>query len=194
MARRTSILVAAVIIAALIHCSSAFASWRIDVEGGAFIPAGDFDAKGRGDKIALDFDVGPGFAVGGAYAPLRWLEVAAHMHYGYANNDTFLADSVEVFSFTAGGRVFPFPWERVRPFGTFELGWYRAQVDGGLFSSVRDDQTDDSFGINVGGGADFMINRRVSLGADVRYHNAVDAFEGIDFVTTMFNVGIHFGR
>jgi hypothetical protein len=33
----------------------------------------------------------------------------------------------------------------------------------------------------------------VSLGADVRYHDAFDAFNGLQFVTTMVNVGIHFG-
>jgi opacity protein-like surface antigen len=197
MARTTRILVAIAVIVPLLQAARASASWRIDVEGGAFIPVGDFDVESRiGDAgdVSVDFDVGPGFAVGGGYAPLRWFEIAAHVHYGYADTDTFLSDNVEVFSFTAGGRVFPFPWERVRPFGIFELGWYRAEVDGGIFSSIRADQTDDSFGINIGGGADFMINRRVSLGADVRYHNAFDAFEGFDFVTTMFNVGIHFGR
>jgi opacity protein-like surface antigen len=43
-----------------------------------------------------------------------------------------------------------------------------------LFNDLDDDvdRTDDSFGINVGGGFDFAIIRRVSLGLDFRYHNA----------------------
>lgn len=194
MLRALRILAGIGVMVCLVHSAPASASWRIDVEGGAFVPAGDVEAGASGGDVSLDFDVGPAFAVGAGYGPLRWLEVAAHVHHGFADSDNLLSDRVEVFSVTAGGRVFPFPWERVHPFGVFELGWYRAEVDGGLFSSVRDDQTEDSFGINVGGGADVMLGRRVSLGVDVRYHDAFDAFEGVDFVTTMLSVGIHFGR
>jgi outer membrane autotransporter protein len=64
-----------------------------------------------------------------------------------------------------------------------------------LFNDLDDDvdRTDDSFGINVGGGFDFAINRRMSLGLDFRYHNAFDALNGFEFLTTNVNVGIHFG-
>ena len=52
-------------------------------------------------------------------------------------------------------------------------------------------QVDDGFGINVGGGLDFTVMRRVSLGLDMRYHNALTVLGGFDFVTALMDVGIH---
>jgi len=52
-------------------------------------------------------------------------------------------------------------------------------------------QVDDGFGMNVGGGLDFTVTRRVSLGLDMRYHNALTVLGGFDFVTALIDVGIH---
>jgi len=94
----------------------------------------------------------------------------------------------------------------VRPWLGGQLGWYRVdgEFDGysidddedrALVFDLNDDvrRTDDSFGINLGGGIDVPINQRVSLGIDVRYHNAFNAFDDFEFVTTMLNVSIWFG-
>ena len=52
---------------------------------------------------------------------------------------------------------------------------------------------DDAFGLNLGGGFDVPVTDLVSLGLDLRYHNAFDALGGLQFITTMLNVGFHFG-
>lgn len=167
--------------------------WRLDMDGGALIPASDVDVKAGGGTASLDFDVGAAFGVGGGYELLRWLELDSHLQGGLANVDGILADQLNFVAFTFGGRVFPFPLVRVRPWAGFEMGWYHVEVDGGLFSDTKSDQDEDSFGINVGGGVDVPVGSRVSLGVDIRYHNAFDAFAGVDFVTTLFNVAIWFG-
>jgi hypothetical protein len=173
--------------------SPAEARWRLDLEGGAMVEASDVDVETGGGQASLDFDAGPAFAVGAGYELLRWLELDSHFQGGFANVDGLLADQLSFIAFTFGGRLFPFPWQRVRPWAGFEMGWYHMEVEDGLFSSTKSNQNQDSFGINVGGGLDVPVGSRVSLGVDVRYHNAFDAFEGVDFVTTLFNVAIWFG-
>jgi hypothetical protein len=43
-------------------------------------------------------------------------------------------------------------------------------------------------------GFDVALVPLVFLGIDVRYHRPVDVFDGFSFVTTMLNVGFHFGQ
>jgi len=57
-------------------------------------------------------------------------------------------------------------------------------------SSVN--QVDDGFDVNVGGGVDFAVRRWLSLGVDLRYHNALTVLGGFDFVTALVDVGVHF--
>ena len=85
----------------------------------------------------------------------------------------------------------------VQPWLVGQIGWYRASgsVEDCLFFCDGDEQKrdDNAFGFNVGGGVDVPVTDLVSLGVDVRYHNAFDALDGLQFVTTMLDVGFHFG-
>jgi hypothetical protein len=159
--------------------------WRIDGNGGIFIPTGDIDV-GRRD---VDTDVGGSFGAGGGFGLGDLVDVTAHFQTNISDLDEDF-DLLEVYSFTVGSRVYLMPPGRFRPWVIGEIGWYHARADG-LF---EDEIDDDSFGMNVGAGFDIFVHRIVSLGADIRYHNAFDAFDGMDFVTTMFNVGIHLGQ
>ena len=91
------------------------------------------------------------------------------------------------------------PDGRVRPWLVGQVGWYRASgsvSDCYLFCGGDDEhksREDDAFGLNVGAGVDVAVTDLVSLGLDVRYHDAFDALGGLQFVTTMLNVGFHFG-
>jgi hypothetical protein len=174
------------------------AGWRLDLQLGAFVPTSDVEFQSS--VVDVDSGVGAGmsFVVGGGYGLGDWVELTAQLQAAGTAN-IYDEDNVGVLSFTPGARVFLLPAEQpIRPWLGGQLGWY--QVDGDfndefIFDDPDDDvgRTDDSFGINVGGGADFRINRRVSLGLDIRYHNAFDALRGFEFVTANFNVGIHFG-
>ena len=71
----------------------------------------------------------------------------------------------------------------------------RAPLCGGPESSCTNgdgDEVDDGFGINVGGGVDLAVTRWLSLGLDLRYHNALTVLGGFDFVTTLFDVSFRF--
>jgi len=48
------------------------------------------------------------------------------------------------------------------------------------------------FGINVGGGVDVAVTRWLSLGLDLRYHNALTVLGGFDFLTTLLDVSLRF--
>ena len=170
------------------------AGWRLDMEGGAFVPVADVDGPGG---LSADFDEGLALGVGGGYAPLPWFEVLSHFQGGFSDAGDAFADTLSFTAWTFGARVLPFPWYWVKPWAIFELGWYHVDVDldqGSFFHHHDSNRDDDSFGINVGGGIDFRINDRVSIGPDVRYHDAFDAFGGVDFVTAVVNVSLHFGR
>jgi hypothetical protein len=167
------------------------AGWRIDAEGGALVPVDDISFDAGGERQHLGVDAGGSLSIGGAYVANDWIDLTAHFQASFAELQG-IGESLAVYSFTSGGRVFLLPPHRVRPWVAAEIGWYRADADIDPISSLRISETDDTFGLNAGAGCDFAINQRVSLGVDIRYHNAFDALNGLQFLTTMFNVGIHF--
>ncbi len=171
------------------------AGWRLDLQAGGFIPVQHVKYRDDGTKINEGIGGGGAFVVGGAYGLGDWVELTAQLQA--ATNFDSYDNTVGVVSFTPGARVFLLPKDRrVRPWLGGQVGWYHLdgnfdyEVFGGDYEA---EESDDSFGLNVGGGVDFRINHRVSLGLDVRYHNAFDALDGFQFLTTCFNVGIHFG-
>jgi hypothetical protein len=184
------------LVSALVLPAAAAARWRIDAAGGAIIPTNEVELGEGEDTIRTDFEAGGSFAVGGGYGLGDWVDLTAHSQFSFSGaEDLGFEESLDVYSFTAGGRVFLMPPGRFRPWLAGEIGWYRAEVESELrLFAPEIDQRDDSFGINVGGGLDVFVHRIVSLGVDVRYHDAFDALDGLEFVTTMFNVGIHLGR
>lgn len=182
-----------------VHAGVAAAQWRLDLEGGAFIPVSRVEFREGNTEIDAGLGTGAAFAVGGAYGLADWVDLTAQFQVA-STLGLFDDHNVDVFSITPGARVFVLPATyRFRPWLGGQIGWYL--VDGQfhnafLFDEDADDvdKSENSFGLNVGGGFDFAINHRVSLGIDVRYHNAFDALGGFQFVTTMVNVGIHFGE
>ncbi len=173
--------------------------WRIDVEGGAIVPGasvtlGDDDGGDVDTDVSTDFNAGGSFAVGGGYSLNDYVEVGGQFQGSLSGLDLgFASDTLEVYSLTGGPRVYALPATyRFRPWVVGQIGWYRASAEASFFGAEVH-KTEDGFGGNVGGGFDVAIVDRVSLGIDVRYHRPVDVFDGFDFVTTMFNVGLHFG-
>lgn len=130
-------------------------------------------------------------SIGGAYVVNDWVDVTTHFQASFSGLQG-LGESLAVYSFTSGGRVFLLPPQRVRPWVAAEIGWCRGDAEVDTIFAGSFNQIDDTFGLNAGAGCDVAINQRVSLGVDIRYHNAFDAFDGLQFLTTMFNVGIHF--
>ena len=182
----------ATVLVLMLARTAADAAWRIDAEGGAFVPVDSVSFDAGGDSFDVDVATGGSFAVGGGYGLGDWVDLTAHAQGNFSGVEALL-NSLDVYSVTAGARVYLLPPQRFRLWLVGEIGWYHADADiDAIFSTVS--QSDDSFGLNVGGGFDVAINPRVSLGLDVRYHNAFEALNGLQFVTTMFNVGIHFGR
>jgi opacity protein-like surface antigen len=178
---------------------SADAGWRLDVQAGAIVPINDVEFETRGFEVDTRLDAGLSLVVGGGYELGDWIELTTQLQTA-GTADIFDEDSAGVISFTPGARFFFLPRGNLfRPWLGVGLGWYHVGADFNrdfIFNSRDDDvdRSDDSFGINVGGGVDWRITQRVSLGLDIRYHNAFDALNGFEFVTTNFNVGIHFGE
>jgi opacity protein-like surface antigen len=174
------------------------AGWRLDLQAGAFVPTSNVEFQRHGVEVDSGLGAGMSFVVGGGYGLGDWVELTAQLQAA-GTADIYGDDNAGVVSFTPGARVFLLPTgHRFRPWLGGQLGWYRVNGtfnEDFIFNNRDDDvsRTDDSFGINVGGGFDVALNRRVSLGLDVRYHNAFYALRGFEFVTTNFNVGIHFG-
>lgn len=182
------------------------ARWHLDIQGGAFLPQSKVQLRSGNVEVDSSPAGGGAFAIGGGYALNQWLDLCAQSQL--ATGLSIWDDSVDMYSFTAGTRVFPLSTTYpIRPFLGGQLGWYR--VDGDfdgyrvdddntralLFVPPDDDihRTDDTVGINLGGGVDVPITQRVSLGMDVRYHNAFDALDGFEAVTAMLNVSVWFG-
>jgi hypothetical protein len=189
---KRTVVVLALVVGLLLAPAAGAARWRIDAGGGGFAPlaAGEFRASGV--DFDVDVDAGGSFALGGGWGLGDWVDLGGRFQGSFAGLHV-LGASLDVFSVTAGPRVYlaPRAWP-FRPWLTTEIGWYRAQAEfDALFFRVS--ERDDSFGLNAGGGFDVAVHRRISLGVDVRYHNAFDALGGIDFVTALLNVGIHFG-
>lgn len=194
-------IVGLVVLLASVPARRAEAQWHLDIQAGAFSPLNDVSFQEGRANVDIDLDTGGAFAVAGGYALDRWVDFQAQMQTA-THFDTY-DENVNVFSFTVGGRFFPLPMtSRVRPWLGGQIGWYRVDAhlddfyyfDSYYYDDDDIDEHDDSFGLNAGGGLDIQINPRVSLGLDVRYHNAFDAFQGVEFVTTMFNVSIWFGN
>jgi hypothetical protein len=170
----------------------AHAGWRIDAEGGAFVPVDDVAFDAGGEHFNIGTEAGGSVSIGGASVVNDWIDVTSHFQTSFSGLQG-LGESLAVYSFTSGGRVFLLPPQRVRPWLAAEIGWYRADAEVDTIFVGSFNQIDDTFGLNAGAGLDVAINERVSLGVDIRYHNAFDALNGLQFLTTMFNVGIHFG-
>lgn len=181
------------LVAVLLLSVPAEGRWRADVEGGAGVPTTNVDI---GDQQFRP-NAGPSFAIGGGYAPTNYLELNAQFQNSFAVDSLFGDESVDVYSVTAGPRIYMLPGAPVQPWLAGQIGWYRASgsVDDCFIFCDDEHQSreDDTFGLNVGGGFDVPVTDLVSLGLDVRYHNAFDALGGLQFVTTMLNVGFHFG-
>ena len=166
--------------------------WRVDVEGGAIVPTTDVECG----EEQFQPNARPLLRDRWRICAPKYLELNAQFQSGLAI-DSLFGDSVEVYSVTAGPQVYVLPDAAIQPWLVGQIGWYRASgsVDDCFLYCDNDHQSreDDPFGLNVGGGFDVPVTDLVSLGVDVRYHNAVDALGGFQFVTTMLNVGFRFG-
>jgi opacity protein-like surface antigen len=190
---RNSVRFVMLVLAAVVSLSRpATARWRLDTEGGAMIRASSIGFSGR----TVDADTAGSFAFGGGYSLNDYVELGGQFQQSISVQ--IFDDSFDVSTVTAGARVYLLPQGRVRPWLVGQIGWYR--VDASLVNCVffcngneHDDRVDNSFGLNVGGGLDVAVSKLISLGVDVRYHDAVSAFGGTGFVTSMFDVGFHFG-
>jgi hypothetical protein len=182
------------------------------------VPTENFKRYGSEfDKAATGrFDPGGTFAIGAGYKLNDYVELGAQFQeaftehvssgtFGYLDGRRFPlnlpADShFDVYDVTAGCRLYAGPpWHRVRPWLVAQMGWYRAngRVTESCYHHYAgcgrylDRDSDSGFGVNVGGGFDVYLARHVSLGLDVRYHNAIDVLGGFDFVTTMAGLTLH---
>ena len=181
----------AALLASLLLPDTAPAAWRLDFDGGAAIPISRVELNGSAQSSTA-VDTGGAYAIGGAYGLGDWFEVNGQFQQTFMGLFVLFGNSLDTYSFTGGGRVFLMPPGRVRPWLTTQIGWYRANASASGFGTEVP-RTDNSFGLNTGGGLDVKVNDRVSLGLDVRYNNAFQALDGLQFVTSMFNVGLHFG-
>lgn len=181
------LLIPSVCLVVLLATNASEARWRIDAEVGAMV--GTQYVQFRDDDTSVQLKpIGPSVALGGGYGLGDWVDVTAHYQGSFG-----VSGDIDVNSITAGGRVYLMPAGRIRPWVTSEIGWYHGHAVSASILSDDIAETADAFGLNAGGGLDVFLNRRVSLGVDVRYHDAFDAFDsGLQFVTTMCNVGVHF--
>lgn len=174
--------------------------WRIDSAVGAVIPTDSVELRKGDDPNRVDKSSGVSFALGGGHGLSDWVDLMGNFQGSFAG---LSGDSLDLYSLTGGGRVFLTPPGWLRPWLASGIGWYRVAASASipnegsfLFGPSRSttNETDDSFGLNVGGGFDVFVHPKVSLGIDARYHNAPSAFGGFDFVTALFNVGVHLGE
>jgi len=189
--RRPAPIVAALVLVTL-FAAPVHARWRLDLEGGAAIPVARVNL-GNTAQTDTAVSTGGSYAIGGGYGIGDWFEATAQFQQSLMGLFVIFGNSLDLYSFTAGGRAYLLPPGRFRPWLVTQIGWYRTDATASFFGG-QITQTADSFGINAGAGFDITVTERVSLGLDVRYHNAFQALDGFEAVTTMFNVGLHFGE
>ena len=67
------------------------------------------------------------------------------------------------------GLLFPLPSLPIRPYGLAGAGWYFQDVEySGSLSGLSDD-SDSTFGVHLGVGAELLLGRLIMLHADLRY-------------------------
>jgi opacity protein-like surface antigen len=195
--------------------------WRVELGGGAIVPLSNihtedisFARLGVNDSP----DSGGTYSLGVGYSPLDYLEALVRFqHYMPSYNPTRYncvihgapcqgyvnSASLRVFSLSAGVRVRPLPpTARVRPWVGADVGWYRGDVSmqigsldhhvGVVGASPPRTQIDDGVGGSVGGGVDVRVIEHLSVGVDVRYHNAPNVLGGFAFVTTLATLSVLF--
>jgi outer membrane protein W len=170
---------------------------RLEIGGGALVAGSDATVDIGGSDVSIDTGVGPALSVGAGYALIDHLEVGATFHAASTDAELF-AEDVSYVALTPYLRYYPLARAViVRPWLAVGGGWYRAHADLGTFSfsgnDPDDDRTEDGGGMNFAGGLDVPIGRRVSVGADLRYHQTLGIFDDPGFLTTMVNVGVYFG-
>src|SRR5262249_28851985 len=140
-------------VAALLFVSApAHAGWRLDVEGGAIVPASTVtlsDGSGADvdTDISSDFNVGGSFAPRGGYELNDYVEIGGQFQSNFSGIDIGLAsDTLRAYSLTAGPRIYFVPdGYRVRPWVVGQIGWYRTEAEAGFIGATVK-KTEDAFG------------------------------------------------
>jgi hypothetical protein len=120
--------------------------WRVDVEGGAIVPASNVTLRDGGDidtDVSTDLTAGRSFAAGGGYSLNDYVEVGGQFQSNFSGLDIGVAsDTLQVYSLTAGPRVYLLPATyRFRPWAVGQIGWYRARAEAGFFGAKVEDTT-----------------------------------------------------
>lgn len=118
---------------------------------------------------ARDADEGTWFA--GAQARLRFLRIlAAEAAITFHQNEYNDGDTrVTQYPVQLSLMLFPLPNFPVSPYVVGGVGWYYTRIDYSGALSAIDNETDHWFGGHVGGGAELLPSRSISLFADFRY-------------------------
>lgn len=177
-----------------IAAASAHGGVRLDFEGGAALGTSDTTVGQGPASHRTRSRTGGSYTIGVATDVNQYLDVGGQFQQAVAT--TFVDEGVNLLSVTAGPRVYPLGRDhRVRPWLTGQVGWYHGSATyQPLFSGNSQSRSDDGFGFNAGAGLDVQVTPRVSVGTDLRYHQAVGVLDGIHQFTPMVNVAYTFGR
>lgn len=160
----------------------------IDVHGMWAQLGGDFDGdtflQGSTDSIAIP-DADSGLGLGLAFGH-RWREHAVELAFTQTQHDgsipTFSGGDITYDAVDFNYRYFFRPDERFQPFVQAGFGYALATLeDSSMGASGTGDADLSGLEIGVGGGAEFYVTERLSLGVRALYREAFfDTAEGVD--------------
>lgn len=152
--------------------------------GFSMIHIGDQTAWGGGGGLDLSYGVTDAFAVRvtGAFS--------AQQIDALTMNNTVVNPAGTVLAYHAGvGVTYIVDILRVVPFIDFSLG-----LLGTRRPTATGDQWSNEFGIEIGIGVDYLITRRIAIGAVVRYHAFLTALATIPvYLYAGPRIAFHFG-
>lgn len=111
------------------------------------------------DKITADFLYN--------YKASHSFDFMATFHYSKHKYES-TSSTIAGLTFGAKGKLFHY--DAFQPFLAGGLGFYLPQIK----SDINDSDSKLVFGYNLGAGADFDLNRKISVGALAMYHNPFD--------------------
>ena len=147
--------------------------WAIGVVGGGISPVGDSFGKKYGFSWSIGSDFSYHFkSYWAIYGNITYNffsnEEPDYYYYGYSSPD----NSASCLEITFGTRSY-ITKERTRVFIEAGMGLYS-------FNESISSESDDSFGINLGFGADIMLSSQIDLIPKIKYHVLLTTEGGVN--------------
>ena len=154
--------------------SPAWAQTRVPDEGMFTIGLNAGFAQPTGDSLNSGLNLGA--SVERYFTPR--VSIRGQLSGAWFEDDLFESTTLSPMAFT-GNAVYN--WERGawHPYATAGVGLYRFRLSDDEFDDLFDDEAENKFGVNFGGGFEYFFTRRDTLTGEIQYHVIPGDMDGV---------------